>query len=375
MIIAVNTRCRGGDFPEDLDNFTFTCFSILAKKHPQHQFLFITDQPFDEKYLTAKNSRQVIAGPAAKHPLLWQYWYNYKLPAVLKKNKVTLFFSTDSIVSLRTRIPQYLLMADTDCLQYPDYFEKKYVRFFKSFTAKFITKAKTIIVLSEYSKNNLLKQYKNAAKKTIVIRKGVNETPCLLTTQQKEGVKEKYTEGKEYFLFVGQLSLRNNLLNLLKAFSIFKKRQKSNMQLIIASISVATGDAFTTALQTYKYKKEVQLLNSLSSIELTQITAAAYAFVYPVFLEGFSTMPIQAMQSNVPVICSNTGSLTELCGNAACYVNPADFTDIAEKMMQLFKDETKRQEFIKAGEIKAKEYHWEQTTAAIWDSLSTTIQV
>ena len=52
--------------------------------------------------------------------------------------------------------------------------------------------------------------------------------------EEKELIKEKYADGKAYFLFSGDINQRSNLINLLKAFSFFKKRQKSNMLLLIA---------------------------------------------------------------------------------------------------------------------------------------------
>ena len=83
MTIAVNTRFLFADNTVDGDNFIFECFSRLAEKYPQHQFIYIFEEAFDKKYITAEN----ITGVIARSPLLWQYWYNYKVPALLKKYK------------------------------------------------------------------------------------------------------------------------------------------------------------------------------------------------------------------------------------------------------------------------------------------------
>lgn len=372
MIIAVNTRCLASDPSDGISSFVSECFSRLAKKYPQHQFIYVFDRAFNEKLITSKNITAVVTGPEANTPLLWQYWYNYKLPAVLRKNKADIFFSADGICSLRSKIPQCLLVPYTGFLEQPLLPAKSHLRFYKRFTPKFLAKAKMVITPSAFSKEALIKQYKTDEQKIDVVYNAISETYHPITFGQKELIKEKYAEGKEYFLFAGRLAPQNNLVNLLKAFSFFKKRQKSNMQLLIAASG--NDEVFNTALRTFKFRNEVKLLTDLSSAALTDITAAAYAFVSPVFIEGFALSPLEAMRCEVPVVCSNTGTLTELCGDAALYVNPADFNDIAEKMMLLFKDENKRRELIKAGRVWSGQYSWDKSAGLLWQSLSRAIK-
>ena len=187
---------------------------------------------------------------------------------------------------------------------------------------------------------------------------------------EKKSIKEKYSEGKEYFLFTGAINLSGNLINLLKAFSFFKKRQKSNMLLIIAGRYGTDDEQFTKDLKTYKFKNEVIITGKLSNEQLANITAAAYAMLYPVLLEDFTMPCLEAMQSGVPVITSNAAALPGLCGDAALYVNPGDFRDIAEKMMWLFKDEKKRSELIEAGKTRAEQFQWSKTSEQLWLSAS-----
>ena len=142
------------------------------------------------------------------------------------------------------------------------------------------------------------------------------------------------------------------------------------MQLLIAANG--TDASLTELLRTFKFRNEVKVLGDLPVDELAELMAAAYAFVYPVFIESFSALPLEAMQCKVPVICSQTGTLAELCGEAAIHVNPADFNDIADKMMLLFKDESRRNELIKAGKIRAGQFSWDNTTHHLWQVLSQT---
>lgn len=141
------------------------------------------------------------------------------------------------------------------------------------------------------------------------------------------------------------------------------------MQLVLATTTVFTDAAFTKSLAAYKYRDEIMLLDKLPPETLAAITAAAYALVYPVFYDGFCTPALEAMQAGVPVITSNKAAMPEICSNAALYINPDDFNDIADKMMLLFKDENKRNELIASGLQQAAKYNWPITTELLWQAI------
>ena len=76
-------------------------------------------------------------------------------------------------------------------------------------------------------------------------------------------MKGKYADGNEYFIYTGEIGSNKNLLNLLKAFSAFKKRQKSNMQLLIAGKPGWKYEEFLENLRLFRFKEEVKLLEYL----------------------------------------------------------------------------------------------------------------
>ena len=151
-------------------------------------------------------------------------------------------------------------------------------------------------------------------------------------------------EGKEFFLYVGSLQNINNLINLLKAFSFFKKRQKSNMQLVIVANFISKNNEFVESLKTYKYRNEVRFLENIPIEESTKITSTAYAFVYVPLYDDFPIILPEVMKCNIPAIVSDTESLHEISSDAALYTNPSNHEDIADKMMIVFKDENNKQE-------------------------------
>jgi glycosyltransferase involved in cell wall biosynthesis len=342
MIIAVNTRLNKETQPEGYQDFLFTILNHLTKKNPRHQFLFIFDSVYDEKINFSKNVQPITAGAKTSNSLRLQYWFNYKIPAVLRKHKADVFLSMEGICSRRTKIPQCLLISDLTFLQSSQKIKKSQTRFYKKFMPAFLSKAKIIATVSEYAKKIIAEQFKVNADDIAVIRPVVDSIFKPLDWEEQENVREKYAEGKSYFL----CSTNSNLINLLKAFSFFKKRQKSNMLLLITG---KTDESFKKDFKSYKLRNEVKLLEGLDKAELAKITASAYALVHPAFYDEIALPVLQAMQCGVPAVTSQNEPPTFIFGESAIYFNPENYEEIAQKMMLVFKDEEKAKQLVKAG--------------------------
>jgi glycosyltransferase involved in cell wall biosynthesis len=372
MVIAVNTRFLLKDELEGCGYFIREMFDIIVKKHPEHKFYFLFDRPFAEEFVFAPNVTPVVVSPPARHPVLWRYWFDLKVPLVLKKIKADVFVSTDGYCSLTSKIPQCMVVHDLGFLHMPEAYKNSHVRFLKSNMPKYLKKANRIVTISGFSKNDILSHYKIKAEKIDVVYNGVKENFQPVSGEEKVAVKEKYTEGKEFFIYVGAIQPRKNLVNLLKAYSIFKKRLHSGMKLVLAGRLAWKNDEFLQLLKTYKYKDDVVLTGYLKEHELASLFATAYALVYPSLFEGFGVPVIEAMKMKVPVLTSEKTSMQEIAGEAALYFDPNDHEDIAEKMMLIYKDENLRKQLIeKSGPIVLK-YNWESAAELFWESILKT---
>ena len=139
------------------------------------------------------------------------------------------------------------------------------------------------------------------------------------------------------------------------------------MMLLIAGNAY---ESFKKEIKTYKFRDEVKLLEDLDTTVLAKITASAYAMVYPVLYDDIALPALQALQCNVPVVISNTGALTSIFGEAALFVNPENFEDIAQKMMLAFKDENKVRELVNAGNELMKQYQLDKTADLLMQGIS-----
>ena len=374
MTIAVNTRFLLNDYLEGYGYFIFETFKRIVNEHKDHQFIFIFDRPYDKRFIFSENITPVIASPPARHPLLWKYWYDVKIPSILKKHKADIFVSADGYCSLKTKIPQCMVVHDLAFLHYPSHSKRAHLVYFKKKLPKFLEKAKAIATVSEFSKKDILEHYKISPEKIDVVYSAAKEIFAPVSETVKQETKNKFSQGKEYFLYVGAIHPRKNLVNLLKAFSVFKKRLKSNMKLILVGRLAWKYGTFLEKLKTYKHRDDVVMLGYINEQELTHIVGSGYALVYPSLLEGFGVPVVEAMQSRVPVITSENSSMQEIAKDAGLYADPNNHEDIAEKMMRIYKDENLRNELIRKGSSIAKEYSWDRTAQLLWKCIEKAMQ-
>jgi glycosyltransferase involved in cell wall biosynthesis len=373
MNIAVNTRFLLPNYLEGYGYFVFEVFKYLTNKYPEHHFIFIFDRPYDKQFVFSSNISPVVISPPARHPLLWKFWYDIRIPAVLKKYKADVFVSADGLCSLTTTVPQCLVLHDLAFIHYPGHVRKSHYIFYKQYVPKFLKKAKAVATVSEFSKRDIANYYKVDPSKIDVVYSAAKEIFKPASAVVKEQVKNQYADGKEYFLYIGAIHPRKNPVNLLKAFSIFKKRQKSSFKLILAGRLAWKYDSFIQSLKRYKYRDDVIMLGYLSEDDLVRITGSAYALVYPSLLEGFGVPVIEAMKCCVPVVTSLHSSMEEIAGHAALYADANDPEAIAEKMMLVYKDEKLRDELITKGNAVAKQYSWQRTADLLWQCIQKTV--
>lgn len=373
MRIAVNTRFLLNSQLEGYGYFVKEVATFWTQQHPEHEFHFFFDRPFPQQSLFPPNVTPHVLSPPARHPLLWKYWFDVKATLKLKGLKADVFFSPDGQCSLSTNVPQCVVVHDLGFLHFPEGYKKSHLLYYNRFTPKFIHKAKTVATVSQFSKADIMKQYKTAPEKIIVAYNGIKESFVPLSFDEQTAIKEKYTGGTEFFLCTGAIQPRKNLVLLLKAFSVFKRRMKSSMKLVLAGRMAWKNDAFLALLKTYKYKDDVVLTGYLEEAELACLTAAAYAAVYPSFFEGFGVPVLEAMKCGVPVLTSKDSAMQEISEGAALYFDPANVDDIADKLMFIYKAEGERTVLIEKGKEVAKQYTWQRTADLLWDSLMKTV--
>jgi len=374
MRIAVNTRLLQKGKLEGIGWFTFETLTRMTRNHPEHEFIFIFDRPYNPDYIFAKNVTPVIIGPPARHPVLFYIWFDFSIPKILKKFKVDIFLSPDGYLSLRTKVPQLAVIHDINFVHRPDDLPWLIAKYYNFFFPRFARIAKRIATVSFYSKEDIARSFKIDYDKIDVVYDGINQIFEPIDEIEKDRIRKKYTEGCEYFLFVGALHPRKNIGGLLLAFDTFKMETTNNTKLIIVGGEMhKTGDIFET-YENMRFKDDVIFTGRVSTEDLHDIFGAALALAFVPFFEGFGIPVVEAMSVGIPVICSNTTSIPEVGGNAVLYADPKKIDQIADAMIKLANDEELRKTLIKKGFEQKKKFSWDETARLLWTSVERTLQ-
>lgn len=362
MTIAVHINLT--DQKNDIStNFNYNYFIILAAKFPSYHFIFIFDKPFAPSIITEKNITAVLSGPQIRNRLLQYYFYNFKIPRLLNKYNAALFVSTD-VCSLRTTVSQCLVIRDLSFLKKKNLFSKADARYLKKYTGYFVKRAERIAVMNPDLKTSMVRSYAVDENKISTLHIGIDDIfkPC--GYQKAEKTRNRFTEGKEYFLFFATAAAEINIITILKAFSIFKKWQKSNMQLIILFSKAGMEDSIKE-LSSYKYRADVKTITAAGRDTTAAIIASAYAAIYLPAIEITEKAGLNSMASEVPLITTNNDFCKNIYKDGALYSSAAE-KDLAEKMMLLYKDEQTRHDLVTKGKVIATSHNWQNAAGTLW---------
>ncbi len=374
MIIAVNTRLLLKGKLEGIGWFTLETLKRMTINHPEHQFIFIFDRHFSDDFIFAENVTPVVIGPPTRHPVLWYLWFEFQIPRILKKYKADLFLSPDGYLSLRTKVPQLAVIHDINFVHRPGDLPWSIAKYYNNFFPKFARIAKRIATVSFYSKEDITRSFKVDYDKIDVVYDGINQIFEPISDDEKIVVKEKFTGGSNYFLFVGALHPRKNVCGLLKAFDAFKSVNKSDTKLVIVGGKMhKTGDIFDT-YENMRYKSDVVFTGRISTTDLHDIFGAAFALTFVPFFEGFGIPIVEAMSAGIPVICSNTTSIPEVGGNAVLYADPLKIDQITDAMLQLVNDDELCKNLIEKGFEQKNKFSWDETARLLWLSIERALQ-
>jgi glycosyltransferase involved in cell wall biosynthesis len=371
--IAVNTRLLLEDKLEGIGWFTYETLKRITQKHPEHNFFFIFDRPYSEKFIFSKNVTPIVLFPPARHPFLYFWYFEFALPAALRRIKADYFISTDGYISLSTSVKTLNVIHDINFEHRPKDLPWLARYYYKLFFPKFAKKASRLATVSEFSKRDIIETYGINADKIDVVYNGCNLRYVPASDEEQRKTRYRYSNSRPYFLFVGSINPRKNTKNLLTAFDEFKKTYKSDIKLLLVGQVMWNDADFKDTYHNMKFKHDVNFLGRVSSSELKNVIASALALTYVPFFEGFGIPILEAMYCDVPVITSNVTSMPEVAGDACLLVNPNSTFDIIDCMLTIAKDVPLRNRLIEKGRIQREKFSWEKTADKLWDSFEKMI--
>lgn len=366
MKIAVNTRLLLSGRMDGIARFADETLRIITTQHPEHQFYFYFDRKYSEQFIYNSNVHPVIIHPQARHPFLFLAWFEASLPLHFSRLKPDIFLSPDGFLSLNTKVKSVAVIHDLNFEHFPGdipFFMRKY---YAKMFPKFAQIAARIATVSEYSKSDIINTYHVDPSKIDVVYNGAGKIFTILHSADQQQTRDKFSQGREFFFFIGTLHPRKNLVNLFKAFDQFKQNDIKGIKLLLAGVRMWWTDEIRLAYEGMKYLDDVIFTGRVTDEELASLMASSLALTYVSYFEGFGIPILEAFHCDTPVITSNVTSMPEVAGDAAILINPFSVTSIADAMQKMATDQVFREELISKGRLQRSMFSWEQTAAKLW---------
>lgn len=367
MKIAVNTRLLLKGKLEGIGWFSEESLRRIVLQHPEHQFYFLFDRPYDESFVYAPNVTPIVCYPPARHPYLWYLFFEFGIPYQLRKIQPDVFLSTDGWIPLHLKNTKVLdVIHDLNFEHHPDFIKPVVLRYYRRFFHRFAQNSDRIATVSEYTRQDIHQLYDVPVEKIDVVYNGCNECFHPLSEEEQFAVKNEFTDGKDYFLFVGLIHKRKNLANIFRAFDDFKTKKPSDAKLVVVGDKKWWQGEIEETYNAMRFQKDVIMLGRQPIEVLARLYASARALVYASFFEGFGIPIVEAFNAETAVITSNVTSMPEVAGDAAVLVDPCSVPQISYAMESLWTDDELRSNLIAKGRNRKDLFSWQQTADRLW---------
>ncbi len=373
MKIGVNARLLISNKLDGIGWFSYETLTRIVKNNPQHQFVFYFDRKPSINFSLEKNCKAQVVYPSARHPFLWFLWFDVSLPFYLKKHKIDLFISTDGWTSSWYNVKSLNVIHDLNFIHYPQFIKIIPKLYYRIFFKRYAQKATRLATVSEFSKNDIHTQYNIPLHKIDVVYNGCNDLYKPISLAEQQIVKQKYSEGKNYFLFIGTLHARKNVENHLLAFEVFKKQTNSDFKFLFIGQKKWWTPNMEDCYNSLSSKNDIAFLNRQDVDTTHQLLASAYCLLYVSHFEGFGIPMLEAFNCHVPVVAGNNSSMPEIAGDAAIYADANDYNAISNCMQQVVSDSKLKASLIEAGIIQSKKYSWDITANKLQNAIEKII--
>jgi glycosyltransferase involved in cell wall biosynthesis len=225
-----------------------------------------------------------------------------------------------------------------------------------------------ILTVSENSKKDILDFYDVDPDKIHVTYQSINQPSVSLKDEEIFRFLKRFKLNlRKYILFVGAIEPKKNIGRLIDAYAAID----TDLQLVIVGKKGWMWEGEIGKIESLfgrNWTRKVKLLDYVTNDSLKYLYAGAFCFVFPSIYEGFGLPPLEAMSLECPVITSKTSCLSEICGDAALYVDPYESDDIRKSIEFLINNPDMRTPLIAAGKERVKLFSLENYSQRLYQA-------
>lgn len=220
--------------------------------------------------------------------------------------------------------------------------------------------SQNIICVSNNTKRDLLRLYDVSRSKVRVVYEGVNPAPQEDVQISYDILRTYGVRSGGYFVFIGRLEERKNIIQILKAYEILRRHFLVQQRLILVGKGGYGFAKINEEIAQHPFREDIVLTGFVSEQEKWALLRHATVFVFPTLYEGFGLPILEAQQVGVPVVTSRNSSLREIAKQSALLADPLSAADIAECVYRLLSDEQLRMRVVQSGYANIQRFTWQR---------------
>jgi glycosyltransferase involved in cell wall biosynthesis len=357
-----------------LGHYSRTLISSLAAFYPHHHYYLFA--PRINNTFNTSEIKNLHAVSPLHFPAPWfkAAWRSNWVKKDLKKHKIDIYHGLSHEIPFRlekTGIKSVVTIHDLIFERYPEQYGRIDRMIYRKKFRYACKHADKIIAISQQTKQDIIDLYKIPEEKIAVCYQSCNPAfNEIISPEKKEEIRHLYNLPPDYYLYVGSIIQRKNLLQVCKAL----KQLNNSLPLVV----IGNGGSYKQKVKDFIAENGMTELviflsehaaagnpGFTSSAHFPAIYQMATAMIYPSIYEGFGIPVLEALCSRLPVITSNVSCMPETGGDAAWYVNPNDADEIANAMKTIAADTTLSNSMIDKGIIHAEKFSTQNTARAV----------
>ena len=340
-----------------IENYTNNLIvNLISHIDKSDELIILVRNKIPKSLKTDKKNIKIIMSPFKSQILTEQFW----IPFVKKfyKPDVIHFPAFPPPFFLRKNI--IFTVHDATMWKYPNTLSFKNKIYMKPLSKIGISKAEKILTVSESSKVELIDVFNNIEEK--IVNTGISISNEFKSTGDKQlnaEVLDKYNINKKYFLTVGSIEPRKNLMFLIKCFAKFLiETNDKDIILVITGRGAWGAKEVVNFISEKNMESQIILTGYVPEEDLMSLYTQCEFFIFPSLYEGFGLPVLEAMACGSPVILANTSSLPEVAGDTGIYFNPHDPEELIKILKSVYRDKTIKENLSRNGHKRSLKFSW-----------------
>ena len=361
-----------------LGHYSRTLINLLPDYYPEHQYYLFNPKKSSKYNLDRTNLHEVLPS-AFPDILLTAAWRSSWVKKDLRRLNIDIYHGLSHEIPVgikKTGIKSVVTIHDLIPEHYPEQYNPIDVKIYQKKFRYACEQADKIIAISDQTRQDIINFYKIPAEKIDICWQSCSPLfGVRANEEEKKRISRKYELPPEFFLSVGSVVDRKNLLNVCKAF--FLLRNDLDIPLVVIGDGGKYKQKVKDFILQHDLEKKIIFLSErkeaetdpgfLSTHDLALIYQLAVAMIYPSFYEGFGLPVLESLWSRLPVITSNVSCLPEVAGPGALCVDPNSAEDIAEAIKKVYTDKELVADMIEKGIQHTDRFTPEKYAASVMD--------